>query len=136
MRLLVNGTERAFNPLHFVLLPEGLRAIERRDAWMRAPFPFFRKRALPLMQTSQLDLEGCEYQQVFMDSYNRVLGGLDGMWQGDLDVAAQHFLDALFVLMHYGAEVEARRRAEERHTDILLTKRSSRFSIFFPLSAR
>jgi hypothetical protein len=90
---------------------------------MRAPFPFFRERAVPLMQTSQLDLERCEYQQVFMDSYNRVLGGLDGMWQGGLDIAAQHFLDALFVLMHYRTEVEARRRAEERHTDILLRKR-------------
>jgi hypothetical protein len=72
MRLLVNGTERSFNPLHFVLLPEGLRAIERRNAYMRAPFLFFQERALPLSQTSQIDLGRYEYQQVFMDSYNRV----------------------------------------------------------------
>jgi hypothetical protein len=120
---LVNGTERSFNPLHFALMPEGLRALERRDAWMRAPFPFFRERAVPLAQTSQLDLERCEYQQVFMDSYNRVLGGLDGIWQGDPEAGTQHLLDALFVLMHYGAEIEAKRRAEERHSDVLLRRR-------------
>jgi hypothetical protein len=114
MRLLVNGTERSFNPLHFVLMPERLRAIERGDAGMRAPFPFFRERAVPLTQTSQLDLERGEYQQVIMDSYNRVLGGLDRVWQGDPEMGTQHLLDALFVLMHYGAEIEARRRAEER----------------------
>jgi hypothetical protein len=123
MRLLVNGTERTFNPLHFVLVPEGLRAIERRDPWLRAPFPFVRERAVPLTQTSRLDLERCEYQQVFMDSYNRILGSLDGIWQGDLDAAVQNLLDGLFVLIHYGTEVEAKRRAEERHTDILLRKR-------------
>jgi hypothetical protein len=123
MRLLVNGTERSFNPLHFVLVPEGLRAIERRDAWLRAPFPFFRERAVPLAQTSQLDLERCEYQQVFMNSYNIVLGGLDGLLQGVLEASAQHLLDALFVLMHYGAEIKVTRRAEERHKDVLLRKR-------------
>jgi hypothetical protein len=58
-----------------------------------------------------------------MDSYNRVLGGLDGVWQGDLGAGSEHLLGALFVLMHYGAEIEARRGAEERHSDVLLRKR-------------
>jgi hypothetical protein len=39
LRFLVSGTGRMFNPLQFVLLPEGARAIERRDSWIRAPSP-------------------------------------------------------------------------------------------------
>jgi hypothetical protein len=115
LRFLVSGTARVFNPLQFVLLPEGLRAIEGRDAWLRAPLPFYRGRVVPLAQTSQLDLERCEYQQIFMDSCNRVLGSLDGVWNGDPDAAVPHLLDTLFVLAHYASHGHP---AEEKEGDV------------------
>jgi hypothetical protein len=46
-RTLIQGTGRSFNPLFFVLLPNAARAIQRRDQWLRASWPFFYERVVP-----------------------------------------------------------------------------------------
>jgi hypothetical protein len=122
-RCLVSGSSRSLNPLLFALLPEGWKAIDRRDKGIASSAVLFKERAVPLAASNAWDMQMCELQQVMMDSANRIWGGLENLHHNDLDQGGRHFYDAGYVLMHWASEIEARRRAAGRNNDIMLRRR-------------
>jgi hypothetical protein len=72
-----------------------------------------------------LEVERVTVQEVYRENANRIQGGLEALCSGDHQAAASHLFDALFVLNHEYADMEARRLAAYTGSDALLRKRSA-----------
>jgi hypothetical protein len=125
MRQMVQGVDRSFNPQLYVLSQEGFKAIRRRDQWIRSTWPLFEEKAVPYENGGPFDRERMENEQVHMDQSNRIAGGLDALGAGDIEGGLAHFYDAYHVSTHTAADIEARRKAEDRKSDVLLRKRAA-----------
>ena len=122
MRRLVHDTSSSFVPALFCLYPEAHQAIRKRDAWIRSTWPLWKEVATP-MTTDASEGERCETQEMARMTGNRILGGLEAMFAGDMVAAVPHLLDAYFAITNFGAEVEARRWASAKNSDALLRRR-------------
>jgi hypothetical protein len=122
---LIQGTNRSFNPLFFVLLPDAARAIQRRDQWLKSSWPFFYERVVPCEGADQLKLERCESQQLMQDGVNRLLGCFDCRRGGDEVAGESHTMDAVLTLMNGAATIKTRRTARKENNDVLLRRRES-----------
>jgi hypothetical protein len=123
MRILVHDANHSFNPYLFTLYADGMKAITRRNAWLKSSWPLFKEKALPT-NDSVTERERCEHQQVLMDSANRALSAMEAMLCGDKIASLTHQLDNYFVLCHKAAELETLRRATIRNSDVLLRQRA------------
>jgi hypothetical protein len=125
MRQMVHGVDRSFNPLLYVLSQEGFKAVYRRDQWIRSTWPLFRERAQPYENGGPFDKERMEAEQIYMNNANRASGAIDAFGAGDADAGLAHLFDVYHVNAHMAAEMEARRKAEDKKTDVLLKKRAA-----------
>jgi hypothetical protein len=104
MRRMLQGSSRMFNPLTFVLLPDALTAIRRRDKWIKSTWPLFQEVVGPAAVPNMLDTERLEFQKVLMDNSNRLVGAIDAFAARDAEAGLAHLFDAYLVSTHWAAE--------------------------------
>jgi hypothetical protein len=124
MHMLVHDAENGYNHLLFCLYDEHLKAIRKRDAWINSSWPLAKQVTRPL-SGDPLEVERAQVQEIYRESVNRIQGGLEALFSSDPQAAAQHFLDALLVLTHQMADMEARRWAANTNSDALLQRRAA-----------
>jgi hypothetical protein len=125
MRRLIQGTGRSFNPMHFVLLPDGMQAIRRRDRYIKSSWPLIKETLVPAVNSNELDVERMAVEQVLMDTCNRLSGSMDALDFGDAEVALSHMKDAYMVALNTLADMEAKRKATETNNDVLVRRRKA-----------
>jgi hypothetical protein len=100
MRRMIQGSSRMFNPLTFVLLPDALTAIRRRDKRIKSTWPLFQEVVGPAAVPNMLDTERLEFQKVLMDNSNRLAGAIVAFAAGDAEAGLAHPFDAYLVSTH------------------------------------
>jgi hypothetical protein len=116
MKRLIQGSSRTFNPLTFVLFPEALAAIQRRDRWIIPTWPLFQEAIIPAAFPNALDAERLEMERTFMENANREQAAFDVYAAGYSEAEAAHLLDSMVVSVDKAADLETRRRAAETTT--------------------
>jgi hypothetical protein len=125
MRRLIQGTKRMFNPLAFVILPEGMTAIRKRDRYIKSSWPLIKEKLIPAAVANELDTERVNTEQTLIDTANRMSGSMDAIEYGDVESGLSHLKDAYLVVINAVADLEAVRKATETGNDVLVRKRRS-----------
>jgi hypothetical protein len=122
MQMLVHDSENGYNPLLFCLYDEHYNNIRKRDMWINSSWPLAKQVTRPL-RADLLEAERVQVQENYRESVNRIQGSLEALFSRDHLTAAQHLLDALVVLTHHMADMEARRWAAVTGNDALSQRR-------------
>ena len=124
MRRFVHDADTSFVPPLFVLYPEALSSMMKRDKYIRSTWPLWLAGTSALTQ-DPVEAVRCELQEVCRVNGNRLLGAMEAILMGDLMAGLAHILDAYFHLTHVGAETDARRKAVAKGNNSLLKERDS-----------
>jgi hypothetical protein len=90
--------------------------------WINSSWPLA-KQVTRALSTDPLEAERVQVQEIYRESVNRIQGSLEALFSRDHHTAAQHLLDALVVLTHHMADMEARRWAAHTGDDALSRRR-------------